>query len=301
MSVAQDVVPEFLTWLSAEAGLATSTIEAYGRDLRYFSDWMKARGRDTLIVQDSRPILDFLADRRRAGDVETTRARRLATLRVFYRYLLENGQIHRDVRPRGAAPKMWDRLPKVLDPGRVFRFLAAREGESTFALRDRAIVETLYATGCRVSELCGLTLRRLHLDDGFIRCLGKGSKERIIPIGKAGRAAVETWLKEGRPRFKKKDQPTEAVFLSRNGRPLDRTQVWRIVKAIAVAAGLPSAGVSPHTLRHSFATHLLENGADLRDVQELLGHASVQTTEIYTHVDRKRLKSAHAQFHPRGE
>ena len=293
-------ISDFLHYLSAEAGLAPSTIEAYGRDLERFGAFLRARGHRSMRLDSSQPILDFLAAEAREGAAETTRARRLASLRMFYRFLLESGEIEKDIRPSGAAPKRWLRLPKILDAGRLFRFLETREGDTPLALRDRAVLEVLYATGCRVSELTGLTLRRLHLDSGFLRCFGKGSKERIVPVGEHGADALRIWLERGRPQLVRKERPTDALFLSRTGRPLDRTQVWRIVKQAGREAGIPTEGLSPHTLRHSFATHLLENGADLRDVQELLGHASVATTEIYTHVDRKRLKDAHRRFHPRG-
>lgn len=293
-------VADFITYLRVEAGLAASTIEAYARDLERWEDFLKTTGDSTMIVRNSRPILAFLTAEAEKGCAEATRARRLASIRMFYRFLLESGKITHDPRPKGAAPRQWQRLPKVLDPERVFRFLATRQGEDPRALRDRAMMEVLYATGCRVAELTGLTLRQLHLENGYLRCVGKGSKERIVPIGEVGRDALQRYLADGRPLLAQASRPTDAVFLSRSGRPLDRTRIWRIVKDIGRSAGLPLTGLSPHTMRHSFATHLLENGADLRDVQELLGHASISTTEIYTHVDRRRLKAAHQRFHPRG-
>lgn len=293
------LIGEFLTHLSAEAGLSNSTIEAYGRDLGRYQEFLEQSDRPSLIVESTRPILDFLIAERESGSAEATLARRLACLRMFYRYLLETGRMTRDVRPTGYAPKQWRRLPRVLDPDAVDRLLAAPAGDSPLAVRNRALLEVLYAVGCRVSELCGLTHERIHLETGYVRCYGKGNKERIVPIGRRGREAVAKYLEESRPVLQKRGPKTDRTFLTRAGRPLDRTQVWRIVKAAATVAGLPLHGVSPHTLRHSFATHMLEHGADLRVVQELLGHASVATTEVYTHVDRRRLVEAHRKFHPR--
>ncbi len=294
-----DLIGEFLAYLSAEVGLARSTIDAYERDLGLFRDFLAAQGHPSLIVSSPEPILLFLLGEKERGAAEAMLARRLAAIRVFCRYLLETGRASRDVRPSGASPRLWKRLPAVLDPEAVTRLLAAPQGTDPPALRDRAMLEVLYATGCRVSELCGLTLERLHLEAQFVRCLGKGAKERIVPLGRRGLEALEAYLRDGRPALARAARPTRALFLSRSGRPIERTRVWRIVKRSAALAGLPPAGVTPHSLRHSFATHLLENGADLRDVQELLGHASVATTEIYTHVDRRRLKEAHQRFHPR--
>jgi len=294
-----DLLGEFLTYLSAEIGLAASTIKAYDGDLKKFEGYLRATHRPSLRIQSGEPILGFLIHEQKNGAAEALLVRRLAAIRSFYRYLLETGQIERDVRPLRTTPRQWNRLPKVLNPDSVNRLLAAREGTSPAALRDRALLEVLYATGCRVSELCGLTLDRLHFEGGYVRCLGKGSRERIVPIGRAGILALKAYLEQGRPALARASLRTPSVFLSRTGRPLDRTRVWRIVKECATLAGLPLRGVTPHTLRHSFATHMLENGADLRDVQELLGHASVATTEIYTHVDRRRMREAHQQFHPR--
>lgn len=292
-------IEEFLTHLSAEAGLSNATIEAYERDLRRYREFLERAGHPSLIVSSPAPILDFLVSERESGASEATAARRLACLRMFYRYLLETGRTTRDVRPTGTAPRQWRRLPRVLDTEAVDRLLAAPAGDGPLAVRNRAILEVLYAVGCRVSELCSLTHDRVHLDAGYVRCLGKGSKERLVPIGRRGAEAVGRYLSEVRPVLAARGPRTDRTFLSRAGKPLDRTQVWRIVKAAATTAGLPLLGVSPHTLRHSFATHMLEHGADLRVVQELLGHASVATTEVYTHVDRRRLVDAHRKFHPR--
>ncbi len=285
--------------LRAELGLAASTIDAYARDLKRYREHLAATGDSSLTIRNAAPILDFLAAEQSRGAAESTLARRLSAIRVFYRYLLETNRIPRDVRPSGGSPQRWKRLPKVLDPGFVDRLLDVRDDGSPIALRDRAMMEVLYAVGCRVSELCGLTLERLHLDAGYVRCLGKGSKERVVPIAASARAWLQRYLRDGRPVLARGGKPSSHVFLSRTGRPMDRIRVWHIVRREAARAGLAGSNVSPHVLRHCFATHLLENGADLRVVQELLGHASVATTEIYTHVDRRRLKEAHRRFHPR--
>jgi integrase/recombinase XerD len=197
-----------------------------------------------------------------------------------------------------ASPTLWERVPQVLSPEQVERLLRAPEPGDRFYLRDRALLETLYATGCRASEVVGLRLDELHLERAFARCLGKGSKQRIVPLGRPAVLALEAYLGEGRKKLAKGgDSPR--VFISRGGRPLSREMLWVLVKKYVQRAALPSKA-SPHTLRHSFATHLLSGGADLRAVQELLGHASVRTTQRYTHVDRDRLRAIHQRFHPRG-
>lgn len=298
-SFVADLIAEFLTYLSAEIGLASSTLKAYGHDLRLYSDHLKETGKPCLLIRNAEPILDFLVRSKGRGAAEALLARRLAAIRSFYRYLLESGRIARDVRPSAGSPRKWNRLPKVLNPNAVELLLAARDGEAPMELRDRAMLELLYATGCRVSELCGLTHDRLHFESGFVRYLGKGDKERIVPIGSRTVESIRRYLTDGRPALARASVRTDHLFLSRTGRPIDRTNVWRIVKDCATRAGLPLKSVTVHTLRHSFATHMLENGADLRVVQELLGHASVSTTEIYTHVDRRRMREAHQRFHPR--
>ncbi len=192
---------------------------------------------------------------------------------------------------------MWERIPQVLSPVNVENLLLAPQAGDRFYLRDRAILETLYATGCRASEVVGLKLADLYLDAAFCKCLGKGNKQRIVPLGRSAISALRTYLGEGRPELTN-DPSAIWVFVSRGGRQLNREMLWVLVKKYVRRAGLPGK-VSPHTLRHSFATHLLSGGADLRTVQELLGHSSIGTTQIYTHVDRDRLKAMHRKFHPR--
>jgi integrase/recombinase XerD len=305
-SAGDPALREFLTYVVAEAGLAGATADAYRRDLERFFAFARSAGHDPTRLTHSEPIVEFLHDEQRQGAAEATLARRLAAIRAFLRFRLETGRQERDVRPTGGAPHLWSRLPKSLEPEQIERLLAAPGPESpdpTFQarrLRDRAVLEVLYAAGCRVSELCGLTLDRVDLAARTLRVLGKGSKERLVPVGDVAAEALARWLERGRPAFALRAKPTSAVFLTQRGNAIDRTRVWQIVKEVARRCGVEPHSVSPHVFRHSFATHLLDNGADLRVVQELLGHASVATTEVYTHVDRRRMKDQHRQFHPRG-
>ncbi|MFO0847067.1 MAG: tyrosine-type recombinase/integrase [Gemmataceae bacterium] len=227
-------------------------------------------------------------------------ARHLAALRMFYRFLRLEERASPTAVDLLASPKLWQRIPQVLSPTAVDELLAGPQPGDRFFLRDRAILETMYATGCRASEVVGLRVADLYLDGGFCKCVGKGSKQRVVPLGRPAVAALKAYLGEGRPQFARgpADGGPDHVFVSRSGKPLSRVTLWGIVKKYCLRAGLPHT-VSPHTLRHSFATHVLAGGADLRTVQELLGHASIQTTQHYTQVDRGRLKAPHAKFHPR--
>ncbi len=224
-------------------------------------------------------------------------ARHLAAIKMFLRYLHSEKWIKRDVAFLIESPKKWRNLPGTLNYRDVEALLSAPEESEELYLRDKAILEVLYATGMRVSELVDLTIDKVNADVGYVRVFGKGSKERIIPIGSVALAALDEYLANLRPQLTN-IRSREYVFLSRTGRPMDRSTVWRVVRKHAKFAGIQK-GVSPHTLRHCFATHLLQGGADLRVVQELLGHADVATTQVYTHVDEARLKSVHAKFHPR--
>lgn len=289
----------FNHYLRAERGMAEGTVVAYGHDLDRFARWA-ADGRlaDHLnpALRELSRYVAFLHDEKLAPP---TIARHLVSLRMFYKYLrLEERTAQDNVELLG-APKLWQRIPQVLSPTAVEELLAAPRPQDRFYLRDRAILETFYATGCRVSEVAGLTVDDVHLDAGFLKCLGKGRRQRVVPLGRPAVQALRAYLGEGRPgRAPRPPHPTY-LFVSKSGRKLTGLVLWKIVKKYCRRAGLP-ADVSPHTLRHSFATHLLSGGADLRAVQELLGHSSIATTQIYTHVDRDRLKQIHRQFHPRG-
>lgn len=288
----------FFEYLITECGLAENTIEAYRRDLREFIQLLDERdicSASQLTVNVVRSHLVQLSERKLAL---STIARHLISIKMFLRYLYASGALAEDMSELLDTPKKWKKLPNTLRPQQVDAILSSPQpGEPLYA-RDRAILELLYATGLRVSELSGLRIGDVNLQVGYLRCFGKGGKERIVPIGSHAIDAVDVYLRGLRQTLSDKPNENEALFLSRTGKPLDRTNVWRLVSRYAAAAGI-QVSIGPHTLRHCFATHLLEGGANLRVVQELLGHADVSTTQIYTHVDGSRLKSIHQKCHPR--
>jgi integrase/recombinase XerD len=294
----RDPIGPFLHYLMAECGVSPNTLAAYRSDIMRFARWRKAHapGRlATLDVADLAGYVDYLG---RCGLAPSSVGRHLASLSTFFRFLIFDGRLTENVAKLLVAPVVWDRLPTVLGPQAVERLLAAPSAETRLGRRDRAALETLYATGCRASEVVGLRPADLDLQGGMARCIGKGDKERIVPIGARARAALADYLRRDRPALVARRPETASVFVSRSGRPLSRVGLWRVVKTHAMAAGL-KGNVSPHTLRHSFATHLLAGGADLRAVQEMLGHASIATTQIYTRVELSRLREVHGKFHPR--
>jgi integrase/recombinase XerD len=289
----------FKQYLTSERGLSENTVLAYGRDLARFAAWADGvRLGDHLRPQLSDLVryLAFLHDEKLAPP---SVARHIVALRMFFRYLRYEERTDESTVDLLASPKLWERIPQVLSPESVEALLAAPRAQDRFHLRDKAILELLYATGCRASEVVGLAVEDLNLEASFLRCVGKGNKERVVPLGRAAIAAVRDYLSEGRAAVVPLPSAGGRLFVSKTGKPLGRVMLWRIVKKYCRRAGLP-VGVSPHTLRHSFATHLLAGGADLRAVQEMLGHASITTTQHYTHVDRARLKQLHRRFHPRG-
>ena len=229
----------------------------------------------------------------------TTIARHIVSLRMLYRYLQLEGVIKDSQADLLDRPRTWQRIPSVLGPDRVDQLLQSPGPEDPFPLRDRAVLELLYATGCRASEIAGLGVDDVKFDTGFCRCVGKGDKERVVPLGKPAARIVRNYCEQERPRILKKRLESNWLLLSARAKKLSRIVIWRIVKKYALRIGVRSK-ISPHSLRHSFATHLLAGGADLRVVQEMLGHASIATTQLYTHVDHSRLKAIHRQFHPRG-
>ncbi|MCZ6596160.1 MAG: site-specific tyrosine recombinase XerD [Planctomycetota bacterium] len=288
---------DFLESLRVEAGLARNTLVAYRSDVERFLRWARRRGvarwdRVTPVL-----VVDYLSARRRAGLAEATVARELSAVRMCLRHLVAIGRLLRDPAARIAAPVLRRALPHTLSVEEVERLLAAPAGDGWQAQRDRALLEILYACGARISEAVGLRTDGLEPSLRVIRLTGKGGKTRIVPVGARAKTAVDRWLAGGRTGLPGASRRPE-VFLSKSGRPLDRTSAWRRVKLAALRAGLP-AGISPHVLRHSFASHLIEGGADLRSVQEMLGHASVSTTEIYTHLDHEHVRSLHRLYHPR--
>jgi integrase/recombinase XerD len=294
MELLRSDLSAFRNYLTAERGVAANTVAAYGRDLDRFAAWaelVKLPDYTNPTLRELARYLAFLQDEQLAAP---SVARHLASLRMFYRFLRLDDRASPTAVGLLGSPKLWQKIPLVMSPDTVEQLLAGPRAGDRFALRDRAILELLYATGCRATEVCTLRVQDVYLDAAFCKVTGKGSKQRVVPLGRPAVAALRDYLGDAI----RAGIEHELVFVSRTGKPLSRIQLWRIVKKYAVRAGCPK--VHPHTLRHSFATHLLGGGADLRTVQELLGHANIQTTQHYTHVDRKRLLAIHKQFHPRG-
>ncbi len=291
------LIHEFINYLSVERGLALNTLESYGRDLRQYSQYLQAGDDEALDLASRAQIVDYLLHLQKQGKATATIARRLAALKAFYQFLVREKYLEKDPTANLESPKLEKRLPKVLTIREVELLLAEPDPSSPAGLRDRAMLELLYATGIRVSELVSLNLPDVNLDMGYIRCTGKGSKERIVPMGSMAIASVREYLDHGRGRLVR-DREEQALFVNHHGRRLTRQGFWKIVKKYAEDAKIDKE-ITPHTLRHSFATHLLENGADLRSVQEMLGHADISTTQIYTHITRGRLKEVYARTHPR--
>ena len=288
----------FLNYLEVEKGLSLNTLEAYGRDLTRYLDSLSRHGITSMDDVRQQQVLQFLAAQKAAGLSPRSRARTLSALRTFHRFLLNEKYSGLDPTALVESPRALQPLPKLLSQAEVERLLAAPHGDEALALRDRALLEVLYATGMRVSELVGLSLGDLKLDIGCLNAFGKGAKQRLIPLGEVAIEILRDYLHNGRPKLQA-SVITELVFLNRRGKGLSRQGFWKNLKRYAREANITQQ-VYPHMLRHSFATHLLENGADLRAVQTMLGHADISTTQIYTHVIQERLKQVHQQFHPRG-
>ena len=284
----------WLDYLAAERGLARNSLAAYRRDLEALA---RGLGGKSLTAATERDLLAALRRMRTSGKSPRSVARWLVAVRGFYDWLTSEGAIGDSPASRLTPPKLWKTLPRILDGGDVIRLIEAPDRAEPRGRRDAAMLEVLYATGLRVSELVGLRLQDLHLDGGYLRCVGKGSKERVVPLGGEANAALRSYLAEGRPALLG-DLRSNTAFVGRRGAPLTRQGFWKLIKAHARRAGIRTS-LSPHVVRHSFATHLLENGADLRAVQLLLGHADISTTQIYTHVNRERLKRLYRDFHPR--
>lgn len=287
----------FIGFATLERGLAKNSIKAYFSDLRDFVNEMSRQGIEDPRAVTREDILDFLEQGQAKGLATATLARRLVAVKVFFRYLLQERILDRDVTDVMEGPRLWQVLPDMLTEEEVNKLLAAFRGKDPLEQRNRCILEVFYASGLRVSELADLRLSGLKLDDGFVRVIGKGDKERIVPVGRPAQRALTGYVQTVRPLLDKTQEAVH-VFLSVNGRPLTRARIWTIVKEAAARAGIEK-NVYPHILRHSFASHLLAGGADLRVIQEMLGHADIATTQIYTHVDRDRLADIHRRFHPR--
>lgn len=298
--LARDDEAEFLAYLRVECGLAQNTIVAYRQDLTLFREFLAEIEVEFPDAVDRRTVILFLGWCRDRGHATTTLRRRLSAIRMFFRYLGSVRGSENDPAQEILFVKAWERLPKTLSIRDTELLLAAPDELSAVTReRDRAILELLYETGARVSEVCDLEIGRVFSDERYVRLRGKGNKERIVPVGRRALDSIERYRAGERRRVVERFGEMSALFLSVRGRPLGRETVLRLVKRYAAAASLPSS-VSPHTLRHSYATHLLGGGAGLREVQELLGHADIRTTEIYTHVDRERVREAHRRCHPRG-
>lgn len=304
----------FRVYLNVECGLSPRTLEAYQRDLLRFGDFLQRQGVDAWERLNSTLIQRYLIELSSHGYRESTLARHVTTVRVWLRWLHHTRQVEHDLTTMLEMPKRWQRLPVTLNLDRTVELITSPELEKSLGPRDRAMLEMFYACGLRVSELCGLRMRDVQLAAGYVRCLGKGNRERVVPIGQQARDALAAYLEHERPKLlnvaarkgrvalplSQRAAADLPLFMSRSGGAIERTAVWRMVRREAGRRGI-TGKVSPHTLRHSFATHLLEGGADLRAVQELLGHASINTTEIYTHVQTKHLKEIHDRCHPRSE
>ncbi len=290
-------IESFVDYLRSECHLSANTVVAYHRDLRRFYSWLAGRRIAQLSIQELAEYANWLHQLKLAP---ASIARHLASLRIFFRYLQLEGLLVDNLAELLGSQKLWERVPHVLTPSMVERLLESPQRSDVSWRRDRALLELLYATGCRASELSNLRLQDIHLDESYCLCRGKGDKERLVPLGRRAIQAVRDYLAVERPALVAGASPAPNwLLVSRRGSRLRRERIWELFKRYGLRAGIP-ADTSPHTLRHSFATHLLGGGADLRQVQEMLGHASIATTQIYTHVDPQRLKAVHKQFHPRG-
>jgi integrase/recombinase XerD len=290
-------VDRYLNYLLVEKGLARSTLESYSRDLMRYLQFMEDSGILTVSETDTALILKYLIGLRNAGLGARSRARHLVTLRGFYRFLVQEKELAQDPVRQVDLPKTTMKLPDVLSTGEIQKLLNAPDGHKHTGIRDGAMLELLYAAGLRVSELIGLRVQDVNLEAGFVRVLGKGAKERIVPIGGYAIEKIRAYLQMARGKMLK-DIASPYLFVARAGKPITRQGFWKSLKKYARAAGLEKR-VTPHSLRHSFASHLLEGGADLRTVQVMLGHVDIGTTQIYTHVARRRLKEIHEKYHPR--
>jgi len=281
---------DFLDYIRTEKGLSSHTIEAYGRDITVFGAFLNGKHWKEVVPEDILAFLGFLKGKKLSS---SSICRTLVAVKVFFRFLKKEGEISLDLGRYFDTPKLWQLIPEVLSQEEVDALLSQPKTDDPLGVRDKAILELLYATGMRVSELCGLCLN--DLSDTFVKVRGKGKKERLIPVGKKAILAVDDYLIRFRGEVKEENGP---LFVSPRGKPIDRITVWNRVKAYARSAAIVKS-ISPHTLRHSFATHLLENGADLRLIQDMLGHEDIGTTDRYTHVTGNRLKAAFNAFHPR--
>ncbi|HET9683020.1 MAG TPA: site-specific tyrosine recombinase XerD [Gemmatimonadaceae bacterium] len=291
------LLPRFGDFIALEQGLSPRTQDAYRRDLERFAEYAAARGAGAPLDVTARMLREFVYHLKDLGLSPASIRRNVSAVRTYFRFLTGDGVVVRDPSERLETPKRWRTLPEVLTVEEVQRLLASPTLDDPLVFRDRALLELAYGAGLRVSEWITLGVRDLLLDEGLVRVFGKGSKERLVPIGRSAIGAAAMYLRELRPRLEK-GEGKGMLFLNARGRPLTRMGAWKILRGHVERAGI-TRHVTPHTLRHSFATHLLEGGADLRAVQEMLGHVDIATTQIYTHVDREYLRQVHRSYHPR--
>ena len=287
----------FTDYLTLEQGSSPRTHEAYGRDVGRFATYATLRGAKTPAGVGARVLREYIYHLKDLGLAPASIRRNVSAVRTYFRFLLAEGHVVRDPSERLETPRRWRVLPEVLTVAEIERLLAAPTLDDPLAFRDRALLELAYGCGLRVSEWIGISLRDVLFEEGLVRVFGKGSKERLVPMGRRALGAVAIYVRELRPRLERGEGKGK-LFLNARGEPLSRMGAWKILRKYALRAGLTKA-ISPHTLRHSFATHLLEGGADLRAVQEMLGHADISTTQLYTHIDREYLRTVHKEYHPR--
>lgn len=294
----EELIDQFLNYLTVERGLATNTIASYRHDLAKFDSFLKKQHVSSIEAVKKELLIKYLMHLKDSGLATNSISRNLAALKTFYRFLVNERYVKENVAGFLESPKLWKKLPNVLAIDEVDRLISAPDARNWRGIRDRATLELLYATGMRVSEISNLRIDNINMDVGFIKCVGKGSKERIIPLGSRAKDSLKKYLAKSRTKLSKKAIQDKSLFLTRLGRRMSRQSFWKMIKFYARKSGIKKE-ITPHMLRHSFATHLLERGADLRIVQEMLGHSDISTTQIYTHINKERLKSIHHKFHPR--
>lgn len=293
------LIESFLAYLTIECGLAKNTILAYRIALNHFFRFVNTKPFKDVESIKPEHIISFIEEEQKRGLDQNSIARNVIAIKMFFKFLLVEGKIEKNLISSIVSPKLWRKLPDVINQKDVDDLLVtAYKTDCKFSIRNRAILELMYATGARVSEVATMETGFVNFDYKFTKCRGKGSKERLVPLGSKAIEALKSYVEYERPKLNKNNR-TNILFLSKSGKPLRRENIWLIVKQYAMLAGIHKR-VSPHTMRHSFATHLLEGGADLRSVQEMLGHVNISTTQIYTHVDRSHLKDIHHYYHPRG-
>ncbi|NQU95549.1 MAG: site-specific tyrosine recombinase XerD [Candidatus Omnitrophica bacterium] len=292
------LIDQFLDYLSIERGLSKNTIVSYKQDLTKFAGYLKSRSITKIQSVTKHNVSKYIYFLKDKGLSSSSISRNLVTIKVFFKFLIAERLVTEDAAGVLESPRLTQYLPEVLGMQEVVKMLNTPDGRDLLGQRDKAVLELMYATGMRVSEMVELMHENLNMDVGFIKCTGKGGKERIVPVGRVAKIALSRYMEKSRPKLlgKKEDRH---LFISRLGKKISRQSFWKMVRKYAVAAGIKRK-ITPHTLRHSFATHLLEKGADLRSVQEMLGHADISTTQLYTHINKSRLKGIHKKFHPRG-